>query len=85
MFFLALDQFQTLQFLNDSSDIKPLFPHLLHFMTLILYYISMFGQPSISTCYLGCFDSSKNKYVTKHFPSTEHPIVQSFEPNEDWK
>ena len=35
--------------------------------------------------HVGCCDSSKNKHSTKHFHSTEHPIVQSFEPNEDWK
>ena len=35
--------------------------------------------------HIGCCDSSKNKHSTKHFHSTEHPVVQSFEPNEDWK
>ena len=35
--------------------------------------------------HVGCCDSSKNKHATKHFRSTEHPVVQSFEPNEDWK
>jgi uncharacterized UBP type Zn finger protein len=33
------------------------------------------------TCgHLGCCDSSKNKHATKHFHTTQHPIVQSFEP-----
>ena|SRR5215211_1157005 len=32
-----------------------------------------------------CCDSSKNKHATNHFRSTEHPVIQSFEPNEDWK
>ena len=35
--------------------------------------------------HVGCCDSSKNKHATKHFHSTKHPIVQSFEPNEDWR
>jgi uncharacterized UBP type Zn finger protein len=35
--------------------------------------------------HVGCCDSSKNKHATKHFHSTEHPVIQSFEPNEDWK
>jgi uncharacterized UBP type Zn finger protein len=35
--------------------------------------------------YVGCCDSSKNKHATKHFHSTKHPIVQSFEPEEHWK
>jgi uncharacterized UBP type Zn finger protein len=34
---------------------------------------------------VGCCDSSKNKHATQHFRSTEHPIVQSFEPYEHWK
>ena len=32
-----------------------------------------------------CCDSSPNKHATKHFHSTEHPIIQSFEPDEHWK
>jgi hypothetical protein len=35
--------------------------------------------------HVGCCDSSKNKHATKHFHLTEHPIVQSFEPDEHWK
>ena len=35
--------------------------------------------------HVGCCDSSKNKHATKHFHSTEHPIIQSFEPEEHWK
>lgn len=37
------------------------------------------------TCgHVGCCDSSKNKHATKHYHVTDHPIVQSFEPGEDW-
>ncbi len=37
------------------------------------------------TCgHVGCCDSSKNKHATKHFHATNHPIIQSFEPGEDW-
>ncbi len=35
--------------------------------------------------HVGCCDSSKNKHATKHFNTTEHPIVVSFEPGEDWR
>jgi len=35
--------------------------------------------------HIGCCDSSKNKHATKHFHSTNYPIVQSIEPGEDWK
>lgn len=34
---------------------------------------------------VGCCNSSKNKHAQKHFNSTRHPIVESFEPNEDWR
>jgi len=34
--------------------------------------------------HVGCCDSSKNKHATKHFHATDHPLVQSFEPGEDW-
>ena len=27
---------------------------------------------------------SKNKHATKHFHAAGHPLVQSFEPGEDW-
>ena len=37
------------------------------------------------TCgHVGCCNSSKNKHAQKHFDSQNHPIVQSFEPGEDW-
>ena len=34
--------------------------------------------------HVGCCDSSKNKHATKHFHATQHPLVQSIEPGEDW-
>jgi uncharacterized UBP type Zn finger protein len=35
--------------------------------------------------HVGCCDSSKNRHATRHFHDTDHPIVQSFEPGEDWE
>ena len=35
--------------------------------------------------HVGCCDSSKNKHATQHFHSTRHPIIQSFQPGEDWR
>jgi hypothetical protein len=35
--------------------------------------------------HVGCCNSSKNKHSIKHFLSTDHPIVRSFEPGEDWR
>lgn len=34
--------------------------------------------------HIGCCDSSKNKHATKHFHATDHPLVQSFQPRENW-
>jgi uncharacterized UBP type Zn finger protein len=37
------------------------------------------------TCgHVGCCDSSPNKHATKHYHRTEHPIIRSFEPGEEW-
>ncbi len=38
------------------------------------------------TCgHVGCCDNSKNKHATKHFHATQHPIIKSFQPGENWK
>ena len=38
------------------------------------------------TCgHVGCCDSSPNRHARKHFHAEAHPIVQSFEPGEDWR
>jgi uncharacterized UBP type Zn finger protein len=34
--------------------------------------------------HVGCCDSSKNKHATRHFKASQHPIVKSFQPGEDW-
>ncbi|MGH9581942.1 MAG: UBP-type zinc finger domain-containing protein [Bryobacteraceae bacterium] len=37
------------------------------------------------TCgHVGCCDSSKNKHATKHFHSTQHPLIRSIEAGETW-
>ena len=37
------------------------------------------------TCgHVGCCDNSPGKHATKHFHRTTHPIIRSFEPDEDW-
>jgi hypothetical protein len=33
---------------------------------------------------VGCCDSSPGQHATAHFRETGHPVVQSFEPGEDW-
>jgi uncharacterized UBP type Zn finger protein len=34
--------------------------------------------------HVGCCDSSPNRHATRHYHETQHPIVRSFEPGEDW-
>ncbi|NCT66459.1 MAG: UBP-type zinc finger domain-containing protein [Rhodanobacteraceae bacterium] len=37
------------------------------------------------TCgHVGCCDSSPGKHATRHFHHTQHPLIRSFEPGEDW-
>ncbi len=34
--------------------------------------------------HIGCCDSSPGRHATAHFGSSSHPVVQSFEPGEEW-
>lgn len=37
------------------------------------------------TCgHVGCCDESKNRHATRHYLATEHPVIRSFQPDEDW-
>jgi uncharacterized UBP type Zn finger protein len=33
---------------------------------------------------IGCCDNSRGKHATKHFHRTQHPIIRSFQPDENW-
>jgi uncharacterized UBP type Zn finger protein len=33
---------------------------------------------------IGCCDDSPNRHATAHFGETNHPIIRSAEPGEDW-
>ncbi|MBP2705715.1 UBP-type zinc finger domain-containing protein [Microbispora sp. RL4-1S] len=35
--------------------------------------------------HIGCCDSSPSKHATAHFHETGHPVVQSYEPGEEWR
>ena len=38
------------------------------------------------TCgHIGCCDNSPNRHARQHSGSAQHPIIQSFEPGEDWR
>jgi uncharacterized UBP type Zn finger protein len=34
--------------------------------------------------HIGCCDNSPGRHATAHFGSTRHPLIQSFEPGEEW-
>jgi hypothetical protein len=34
--------------------------------------------------HVGCCDNSPNRHATKHHIATQHPIIRSYEPGEDW-
>jgi uncharacterized UBP type Zn finger protein len=37
------------------------------------------------TCgHIGCCDNSPHRHATAHFRETQHPIIRSAEPGEDW-
>lgn len=38
----------------------------------------------LSCGHVGCCDSSPSRHATKHSHGTGHPLVQSYEPGEDW-
>ena len=34
--------------------------------------------------HVGCCDNSPNRHATAHFHAVGHPVIQSYEPLEDW-
>ncbi|TNC27009.1 Na+/H+ antiporter [Amycolatopsis alkalitolerans] len=38
------------------------------------------------TCgHVGCCDSSERRHATRHYHETQHPVIRSYEPGEDWR
>lgn len=38
----------------------------------------------LSCGHVGCCDNSPGRHATRHFASTHHPLMRSFERGEDW-
>ena len=38
----------------------------------------------VTCAHVGCCDSSPGRHASKHARTINHPVVQSFEPGEDW-
>jgi CPA1 family monovalent cation:H+ antiporter len=34
---------------------------------------------------IGCCDSSPSRHATRHFRQTQHPVMETAEPGEDWR
>lgn len=34
---------------------------------------------------VSCCDSSPQRHASKHFGASEHPVIRSFQPGEDWR
>jgi uncharacterized UBP type Zn finger protein len=34
--------------------------------------------------HIGCCDNSPGRHATGHYRSEQHPVIQSFEPGEEW-
>ncbi len=34
--------------------------------------------------HVGCCDDSPNRHASAHFRDTQHPVMRSFEPGEEW-
>jgi uncharacterized UBP type Zn finger protein len=34
--------------------------------------------------HVGCCDSSPGRHATAHYRETQHPMIRSYEPGEDW-
>jgi hypothetical protein len=34
--------------------------------------------------HIGCCDNSPGQHATGHYKATQHPVIASFEPGEDW-
>jgi uncharacterized UBP type Zn finger protein len=39
----------------------------------------------LSCGHVGCCDSSPNTHATKHFHQSKHPVIKSYEPEENWE
>ncbi|MBM7770800.1 putative UBP type Zn finger protein [Actinokineospora baliensis] len=39
----------------------------------------------LSCGHVGCCDSSPLKHATAHHKATDHPVIQSHEPGENWR
>ncbi len=39
----------------------------------------------LSCGHVACCDSSKNTHARRHWEKTQHPVIRSFQPGENWR
>lgn len=39
----------------------------------------------LSCGHVACCDSSPHRHASAHFAASQHPVMRSFEPGEDWR
>ncbi len=73
----------TCSHIDQIRDVEPSAPGCEECLASGSYWVHL--RICLSCGHIGCCDSSPNKHATKHFHTTRHAIIQSFEPGEDWR
>ena len=68
--------------LDEVADVRPSSPGCEDCLRIGDRWVHL--RMCMSCGHVGCCDSSPNRHATAHFHGTAHPIVQSYEPGEDW-
>lgn len=68
--------------LNQIKDVAPSGPGCVECLAEHSEWVHL--RRCVSCGHIGCCDSSPNQHATKHAMKTGHPIIQSYEPGEDW-
>ena len=73
----------TCEHLQDAKDIEPTTPEgCEECMRIGSTWVHL--RLCLTCGRVGCCDSSPNRHATKHAGESDHPIVSSVEPGEEW-
>ena len=67
---------------DTISDVEPSGPGCLECTEMGARWVHL--RRCAACGHIGCCDSSPNRHATAHFHETGHPLVQSYEPGEEW-
>jgi hypothetical protein len=68
--------------LEDIRDVAPSGPGCVECLELGMRWVHL--RRCTACGHVGCCDNSPGQHATGHFGTTTHPIIQSYEPGEDW-